>query len=314
VAERALGVVPGGDGDPSQPPVAAARVLGAELRQLREDKNLRQRDVVEAGIVSSVSTLSRYETARTKLREETVLALFRFYGVTDPAELRRVRAQVKQSVTSEWWSEFRDVVTGFSERLFSMERTATEIHTFEAFFVPGLLQTPDYARAVFRAPFRKIVDELAYKESEEQVKRRLRFRMLRQQLLEDPQAPEYSALIDESVLSRPTGGRTVMRGQLRHLYNLCENKNRIHIRVLPFAAAAEVTALTPSITRLVFPPDIGGDLIYVEATNQGGTYVSDLDQVEAHKASLLDLWQLADDKRQTLALLQHYIDRLADTV
>lgn len=312
MAERALGLVPDGEDAPSHPPFAAARVLGAELRRLREDQGLHLRDVVDAGVVSSPSTLSRYENGRTKLKEETVLRLFRFYGVKDPAELTRVRALVRHCLTSEWWSEFRDVVTGSTGRLFSMERIAAQIHTFEAFFIPGLLQTHDYAQAVFRAPYRQIKDELAYKESEEQVRRRLQVRMMRQQLLESPDAPEYSALIDEGVLSRPTGGRTVMRGQLRHLYNIAENKERVHIRVLPFAAAADMTPLASSITRLVFPPSHGGDLVYVEATNQGGTYVSTTDQVEAHVASLLDMWRMAGDKQETLKVLQQYIDRLAD--
>jgi transcriptional regulator with XRE-family HTH domain len=312
VAERVLGLVPAGEDGPTEPPAADARVLGAELRRLREDQGLRLRDVVEAGLIKSVSTPSRYETGQTKLREDTVIDLARHYGVRDPAVLSVLRAQVRQSLECEWWAEYRDVVTGSSGRLFSMERTAVEIHTYEAFFVPGLLQTPDYARAVFRAPFRKLADEQSFKESEEQVKRRLMVRMQRQQLLEQPAAPEYSALIDEGVLNRPTGGRAVMRGQLRHLYNLAENKERVHIRVLPFAAAEEATALTSSITRLQFPPDRGGDIVYIEATNQGGTYLTKTDEVEAHRACLSELWTLAGDKRQTLKILQKYIDQLAD--
>ncbi|MFD5478541.1 helix-turn-helix domain-containing protein [Streptomyces hawaiiensis] len=314
MANRALGLVGGGDELPSDPH-AAARLVGAVLRQYREDRGLRLADVVgRVSGINSNSTLSRYETGRTKLNEDTVVGLYRFYGVTDPESLAEVRALVSQSVKQEWWAPYHDVVPAALGRLFALEKAATDIHTYQAFYVPGLLQTADYARAVMRAPHRKLLERDAQRESEEQVRRRLYVRMQRQHLLDQPDAPEYSALIDEAVLCKPTGGRAVMRGQLRSLYNQAENKSRIHIRILPFEAAEEATALTSAMTVFKLPAAHGGDMVYVETTNrpQGGTYLTSTDEVEAHRASMEELWTLAGSKHDALQLLQKHIDRLAD--
>lgn len=314
MADRALGLVGGGDELPSDPH-AAARLVGAVLRQHRVERGLRLADVVrQVPGINSVSTLSRYETGRTKLNEDTVVGLFRFYGTIDTASLAEARALVKQSRKQEWWAPYQDVVPTALSRLFALESVATDIHTYQAFHVPGLLQTADYARAVMRAPHRKLVDAHAQRESEEQVRRRLHVRMQRQHLLDQPHAPEYCALIDEAVLNKPTGGRAVMRGQLRSLYNQAENKTRIHIRILPFAAAEQATPLTSAMTIFKLPAEYGGDMVYVETTNrpQAGTYLTDTDEVEAHRASMEELLMLAGTKDDTLRMLQTYIDKLAD--
>ncbi|MFI9051545.1 helix-turn-helix domain-containing protein [Streptomyces sp. NPDC053427] len=308
-----LGVVADGGEGPAHPPAAAGMVLGNHLRQLREDRGHRMTDVVAAGVIGSVSTLSRYETAKTPFQEEAVVALLKFYGITDAGELADLCELVRQSQAKQWWAGFRDVVPGCLDRLFSMETSAEEIRTYQGFFVPGLLQTADYARAVMKAPFRKPANERAVRESERRIGRRLAVRLRRQHLLDQPDAPHYYALLDESILNKPTGGRAVMRGQLRQLYNLAENKERISIRILPFAAAEHAAAPTSSITLLKHPPAHGGDMVYVEATVQGVTYINDVDEMEAHRAALDDLWTLAVGKKQTLELLQQYIDRLADT-
>ncbi|MFJ9412620.1 helix-turn-helix transcriptional regulator [Streptomyces sp. NPDC101227] len=313
MSDRVLGVVPDGGEGTAQPPAAAGMVLGNHLRQLREDRGYIMADVVAAGVIGSVSTLSRYESAKTPFQEEVVVALLKFYGTTDAGELADVRELVRLSQAKQWWAGFRDVVPGCLDRLFSMETSAEEIRTYQGFFVPGLLQTADYARAVMKAPFRKPANERAIRESERKVGRRLAVRLRRQHLLDQTDAPHYYALLDEGILNRPTGGKAVMRGQLRHLYNLAENKERINIRILPFAAAEHAAAPTSSLTLLKLPPAHGGDMVYVEATNQGGTYINDIDEMEAHRAALDDLWTLAVGKKQTLALLEQYIERLADT-
>lgn len=308
MSERALNVVPSGGADR---PATAGVVLGKDLLQLRKDRGLLQKEVVDAGGFSSVSMLSKYERAKVTFQEEHVVALARFYGVRDPEVLDSMRLLVRKAGSKQWWDSFRDVVPGWLGRLFGMQEAAREIRTFEALLVPGLLQTPDYARAVMRAPFWKSATAGVGVVDAKEIERRLEARLKRQQLLEQMNAPDFYALLDENILNRPTGGASVMRGQLRHLYNLAENKDRVHIRILPFAAATEAPAPTPSITLLKFPPEQGDDVVYVEATNRGGTYVSDTADVENHRLALDHLWTLAAKKEASLALLQRYIDQLS---
>ncbi|MFG2226329.1 helix-turn-helix domain-containing protein [Streptomyces sp. NPDC048644] len=309
--DRVLSVVPSNNGveEQAEPPVAAGRVLGTHLRQLRELAGHRLKDVVDAGVIGSSSTLSRYEDAKTPFKEEVVIALAKFYGRTDEGELAALRDLTRQSLVKEWWACFRDVVPGWLGRLISMESAAREIRTYEGFFVPGLLQTSKYARAVMRAPYRRSAGEDPDEKSESRINRRLRVRLRRQRLLDEADAPDYYALLDESILNKPTGGRAVMREQLRHLFNYAENRDRIHIRVLPFTAAEHAAAPISAITLLKFPQGKGSDMAYLE----GGTYVSNPQEVEEHKVDLLYLWDLAADKKATLNILQHYIDKLAET-
>ncbi|WP_433549087.1 helix-turn-helix domain-containing protein [Streptomyces sp. CA-294286] len=312
MAEQVLGLVPD-DGEGSGEPLpVAARLLGAELRRMRNDLGLRLADVVTAGVAKSQSTLSRYEKGTWKVPEEMAVALARHYEVTDPHQLADIRKQARQAAKLEWWDSFRDVVDSSLDRLIGTEASATDILTYEGFFIPGLLQTPDYARAVFQSPIRTITGTKEIAAAQLRAERRWLLRQQRQQLLQQPDAPEYSAVIDQAVLAKPTGGRKVMRGQLRHLYNLAENKERIHIRVLPFAAAEQATALTSSMTLFKFPAGQGDELVYVEATNHGGTYITAPDEVVAHKTSLWELLGLAGGKQETLELLESSIDSLKD--
>ncbi|MGW5677906.1 helix-turn-helix domain-containing protein [Streptomyces sp. NPDC003860] len=313
MSERVLGLVSDGEDKPSSPPCAAARLLGAELRRLRVERGLIQSDVVgKVRGINSVSVLSRSETGRRRLCEEEVVGLARFYGVTDPGRLAELRELLQHSLMPRWWSDYPDVVAGSLSELLSLETTARVIDTFEAFHIPGLLQTPDYARAVMRVPVLQRAEGHRFGNAEEVIQRRLKVRARRQQLLEQEDAPEYSALIEEGVLNRPTGGRAVLRHQLRALYSVAENKPRVHIRVLPFAAAEHASPMTPSMTHFQFPSGVGDNMAYTEATNHGGTYHVDTEVVEAYRANLTELWMLAGSKEQTLALLESYIDRLVD--
>jgi transcriptional regulator with XRE-family HTH domain len=300
-----------GDGDdPGSPPAGAERVVGAHLRQLRKEQGLRLKDVVEAGMVGSAPTLSRIENGETPLKTDRVLALARFYGVSDPAQLDSLAKLASRSRDTQWWEEFRDAIPGWLERLISMEHTAHEIRTYEVQYVPGPLQTPEYTRALQQRAFPNATGEDPEKL---QVRRErvVKVRQRRRQLLHEAGAPDYYALVDEAVLARPVGGPAVMRGQLRELYNLEENAERIHIRVLPFKAGDEAMAPAPSITFLSFPSDREEDMVYLEVRS-GGSYVTNPEQVERYQLALTTLWSKAASRDATLALLEHYISELND--
>ncbi|MFG2094611.1 helix-turn-helix transcriptional regulator [Streptomyces sp. NPDC048612] len=307
MSDRVLSVVVGGD---EEAPATADLVLGKYLLQLRKQAGLTQKQVVDAGAFSSVSMLSKYEGGKVTVQEQAVIKLVKFLGIQDAEELDELRALVGQARTKEWWSGFSDVVPGWLSRLFSMENSAHQIWTYQGNFVPGLLQTSDYARALMRAPYRRPGSDGVDLKAAKMIERRLTVRLQRQSLLDQANAPDLYVVLDENVLSRPTGGRSVMRGQLRQLYNYGENKSRVHIRVLPFSAAEFVTPLKTAMTLLKFAAGQGGDVVYIECSNEGGTYENEREPVERHKASFEELWAHAMDKEASLKLLDVYANKL----
>ncbi|MFF4509266.1 helix-turn-helix domain-containing protein [Streptomyces sp. NPDC001401] len=299
----------GDSDDPGSLPAGAGRVVGAHLRRLRKEQGLRLADVVRAGVVGSVATLSRIENGTTPLKANMVLDLAQFYGVTSERQLDSLVKLASRSRETLWWEEFRDVIPGWLERLISVETAAEEIRTYEVQYVPGLLQTPEYARVLAQHALPDISSDDADKQQAWR-ERVVRVRQRRRQLLHEADAPNYYALVDEAVLARPIGGAAVMRQQLRELYNLEENAEHIHIRVLPFSVGDEAMAPAPSITYLSFPADREEDMVYLEVHN-GGSYLTNTQDVDRHRLVLTTLWHRATTRDETLALLQRYIDGLA---
>lgn len=311
MVEGGLRVVSGGDGEPASPIPPVDIVLGKHLKRLRKELGYTQQQVVEAGGFSSVPMLSRYEKAKVTLHADKVEKLLRFYRVPVDQLSHYLDPLREVGRKKAWLAEYRDVVPGYVERLFSMEADACEIRSYEENVVPGLLQTAEYARAVMQAPRRNPASERFAAEQEKSVERRLELRRLRQRLLEGIDSPRFYALMSENVLNKAIGGRDVMRGQLRQLYNLAENKPGVHIRILPFDAMSEAAGSPASITLLKFDPGHGDNIVYLESYNQGGIYVSDTDSVETHMATLDGLLAIAADKERSMAMLEDYIRRVS---
>ncbi|MFD8115189.1 MULTISPECIES: helix-turn-helix domain-containing protein [Streptomyces griseus group] len=305
LSSQPLFVVPDG-AKPSGTPAGAGRVLGARLRQLREGLGLRGADVVKAGVIGSVATLSRIENALTPLREETVFALARYYGVTETEELDVMASLVQKSHTDAWWGEFHDVVPGWMERLISVEASAKSIRTYQLQYIPGLLQTGPYARALMQVHSEPGMDVA---QIERNVERRVRVRLIRQGLLQGSSPPKYYAVIDENALVRRVGGTAVIREQLRQLYSWEENREHVHLRIIPFDRGAEALAPAASMTHLAFPSGREMDMVYLE-TPDNGTYVTRPQDLVRYKLSLTSLWHLAADRAETLRILERHIARL----
>ncbi|MFG3281495.1 helix-turn-helix domain-containing protein [Streptomyces sp. NPDC048111] len=316
MAARVLDLVPGEDpeqrreerAEQARPHAAPpARVLGIRLREMRLEAGLRGQDVVAAGAIGSTSKLSRYETANGAARPDaaTVARLAALYGYADPESLRALTSLVDDANQHRWWTDYRDVVDTSLNNLMAVESAAKEIRTFSDSLVPGLLQTSDYARAIMQAPYLGKPDHAT-------IDRRWEVRRRRQQLLESPEAPDYSAVVSEGALRKWVGGRKVMRGQLRQLFNLAENRDSVHIRIFTDRACEQVCPLTSAMTVFKFPATGEPDMIYREGLNSGGTWLSEPADVDLHAASMTELFQHSLGKRETLALLEHLIAGFAD--
>lgn len=211
-------------------PTIRLRRLGFELRHLREKHRL---TLEEASKRSGVprTTLSKIETAESRrTRTRDLDALADLYEVSE--ETREALHQLyRESKEKGWWYRYKEVFGTSGLPAFEVE--ASLIRTYEAQVIPGLLQTADYARAVFTG-----TNAFA----EEEIQRHVEARMERQTILARLYPPEYAAIIDEAALRRPAGGTAAMREQLLHLAHMA-TKPSVSIHVLPFSAGMHAANL-----------------------------------------------------------------------
>jgi transcriptional regulator with XRE-family HTH domain len=247
----------GGEGRAPDGPVGGPTVLrillGAQLRRLREAKRITLEDAGRV-IRASHSKISRLETGRVGFKDRDISDLLTFYGVNNEAERTALRSLAQRANAPGWWHDYSDVLPTWFEAYVGLEEVATQVRAYEVQFVPGLLQSEDYARAVTLLGHS---DELP-----RDIERRVRLRMARQAVLDKPDPPNVWAVVDEAVLRRPAGSPAVMHGQLKHLLDMAQRPN-ITIQVMPFQAGGHSAAGGPfSILRFA-EPDLP-DVVYLE--------------------------------------------------
>ena len=253
---RAADPVGGEDRTPNGPiggPTVLRILLGAQLRRLREAKRITLEDAGRV-IRASHSKISRLETGRVGFKDRDISDLLTLYGVTDEAERKALRSLAQRANAPGWWHDYSDVLPSWFEAYVGLEEVATQVRAYEVQFVPGLLQSEDYARAVTLLGH----DD----EPPRDVERRVRLRMARQAVLDKAEPPNVWAVVDEAVLRRPAGSPAVMQGQLKHLLDLAQRPN-ITIQVMPFQAGGHSAAGGPfSILR--FAESDLPDVVYLE--------------------------------------------------
>ena len=278
---------------PASGPTVLRILLGAQLRRLREAKGI-TRDDAGYLIRSSDSKISRMELGRVSFKERDVADLLTLYGITDDHERQALLGLARQANTPGWWHRYGDLLPGWFQAYIGLEEAATLIRTFEVQFVPGLLQTEAYARAV--------ITQGNPDAPAEEVERRVDLRRRRQQLLTRPvpDAPRLWAVVDEAALRRPIGGRPVLRGQLERLVEATELAN-VTVQVLLFGVgghAAEGGAFT--VLRFA-EPDLP-DVVYVEQLTSA-LYLDKPEDVDAYVAVMNRLDVESAPPRQTVEIL-----------
>jgi transcriptional regulator with XRE-family HTH domain len=270
-------------------------MLGEHLRQLREERRLKQADLAVV-IRASVSKISRLERGESPPKWRDVMDLARHMKL-GPEDTRIIERLLDQSQAGAWYQQFSDVTPNYLKRLISLEAGASRIHSYENQVVPGLLQTRPYARSLVALARR----------SEAEIDRATDVRMRRQEILAVPRI-KMTALIDQGVLLRPRGDKDVMREQLEHLLAVDATPG-INIRVVEFAAGAAVTP-PYAITQLEFPAEGPSDLVYVEHIN-GAEYITNSELVDDYRAMLHDLHSVAATRCESRQLIldtirEHY--------
>jgi transcriptional regulator with XRE-family HTH domain len=278
-------------------PALSRLVLGKALRRLREGAGI-SRETASKAIRASESKISRLELGRTGFKLRDVADLCTLYGVHDNVARTTLLAMARWANSAEWWHQYRDVIASWFEPYVGLEQTASVIRCFEVQYVPGLLQTPDYARAVL---------ELGHGTAlESEIERRVQLRIGRQHILNRSQPAHLWAVIDEGALRRPLGGRAAMLAQLRHLIDACD-LNNVTIQVLTFRSGGHAGA--GPVTMLRMPDPELPDVAYLEqyATAVYPDRSADLDYYR-HIMNLLTL--RADAAADTPAILHKILTEI----
>ena len=252
-------------------PTARRRRLGLELRRLREAADLKIGQVATQVGLSS-SQLSRIETGKQLCRTAYLTTMLDMYGVTDPKQIQLLKDMAREGQRKGWWADYDDELTEDFGIYVGLESEAASVRAYEAQLVHGLLQTRDYARALFRA--------WDPKASAEHIDRQTELRIKRQEVLARPGGPlELWAVLDEAALRRQVGGPGLMRLQLDHLLDLGGLPN-VAIQVLPFGAGAHPAMGRPFVI-LAFPERADPDVVYLEDLTSA-LYVENVDEVDRY--------------------------------
>jgi transcriptional regulator with XRE-family HTH domain len=205
-------------------PTVRRRRLAAELRRLRNDARKTAEDVGKI-LGWSKAKVSRYELAQGGLKPDDVARLLDVYGVQD-RHREQLLALAEEATLKGWWEAYSDVLAEGHMAFIGLEAEATAILEWHINVIPGLLQTEQYAREILSG-----YNEVATI-SPRAIERRLETRIMRQQLLTRDEPLEYVAILDESVLYRQRGDRSVMHFQLQRLADFAELPN-VTIQILP---------------------------------------------------------------------------------
>ncbi|WP_406310027.1 helix-turn-helix domain-containing protein [Streptomyces sp. NBC_00623] len=260
-------------------PTARRRRLAIELKKLREESGLTCNQVGKE-LDWSGSKVNRLETGQGRVQPSDVDALCRFYGTSD--ELRDLlRSLAKESKTKGWWHAHGDAVPSWFSVYVGLEQAASDLRSYQGEFIPGLLQTTEYAAELSRA---------SADLSDDEIQRLVDVRMRRQQLLTAENPPDLWTVIHESTLKHVVGSRAVMAGQLERALDIARLRN-VTVQVLPYDAGAY--PVTGPFTVLGFPEQEDPDVVYREGLT---------DSVYLESAADVSLYTKAFDHLRALAL------------
>jgi transcriptional regulator with XRE-family HTH domain len=279
-------------------PTVRRMLVGAQLRRLRTEMGLTREEAGEA-IRASEWKIHRLENGQVGFKERDIIDLLHLYEVTDPTEVAEFVALAREANSPGWWQHYGDVLPPWFRTYVDLESAARLIRTYEGQFVPGLLQTDDYMRAV--------VQGAHLDESSEELGRRVRLRMARQTLLTREHPPRLWAVVDEAAMRRPVGGPEVMRGQLERLIEAAKLPN-VTLQILPFGEGAH-PAMVGSFSVLRFPDEELPDVVYIEHLTSA-LYLNKPEEVDQYLHVMEGICVRAAPPERTVELLERALDEL----
>lgn len=270
-------------------PTARRRRLAIELKKLREEHQLTCGQVGKE-LDWSGSKVNRLETGQGRVQPSDVDALCRFYGTSD--ELRELLKELaKQSKIRGWWHAYGNAVPSWFSVYVGLEQAASGLRTYECEFVPGLLQTVDYARELHLA---------APDQDPDDVERMIKVRMERQTLLTSTAPLDLWAIVHESVLHHTIGDGKVMRSQFEHMLDMAHLKN-VTLQVLPFDAGSYPAV--GAFTMLEFPAQEDPDVVYRDGLTDS-VYLEGPEDIALYAKAFDNLRALSLSPQRSSALIR----------
>lgn len=269
------------------------RQLGRELRRLREQLARVPQTTAARELEWSATKLLRMERGEVPIRTEDVVLLCELYGA-DLKITEALAALAPKTKEKGWWHDYASIPSWF-ELFIGLEEAAAHLRAYHTNLVPGVLQTREYATAIFaRSPLRL---------SPEVIEQRVAVRLQRAKLLTrmEPLLPRFDIVLDEALVRRPVGSGAIMAAQLRRLAEASELPN-VSIRLIPFSAGIHGGLLTSGFTVLDFPAELEPTTVYVEGLT-GALFLDRADEAERYTIAFDDLTAAALGQAATRDLL-----------
>lgn len=278
-------------------PTVLRLLLGAQLRRLRESQGISAHDAAQA-IRGSESKISRIELGRNAVREIDIADLLTLYGITDKTEREQLLSLASRANQPGWWHRYHDVLPPWFQAYIGLEESAQSIRSFDAQFVPGLLQTEEYAAAVLA------LGDFSLDEAERLV-------VLRKERQRHFAAggTRLWAIVDEVALRRPVGGPAVLRRQLEYLGEACDQP-WLTLQITPFPAVSHAAPGSFSILRFADPAL--PDMVYAEQLTSA-TYIDKRAEVEPYLLALERLSLVSAPPAGSADILRGIVAELAQT-
>ena len=269
-------------------PTLRRRELGILLRSRRLELGLTVEQVAER-LLCSPSKVSRMETGQRGATQRDVRDLCDMYGIASAGERERLMTLAREGKQQAWWQSHE---LDYFATYVDLEQAATTLSSYQSTIIPGLLQTVEYARAMYAAG---LPAEITPERADELIDVRLR----RQQVLDREPPLQLRAVFDEAVLRRVVGGPAVMGAQLHHLKEAANMPN-VTLQVIPYGAGAH-PAMDNMFTILEFAP-VAPAVVYVEGL-MGWLYIEREHEVTRYMQVFEHLRKLALDPQETIELL-----------
>ncbi|MEU8794668.1 helix-turn-helix transcriptional regulator [Streptomyces sp. NPDC048643] len=284
--------------EPRSAPTVGQVVLGRRLLDLRERAGLKREEAARILRVAP-ATVRRMEMAEVSLKIPYLQLLLKSYGVSD--EEAEAFVQLAEDANKPgWWQRFHDILPDWFSMHVSLEGAAALLRSYEPHFVPGLMQTEDYARGVMKAG-------AIGQTRPEDIERHVALRMQRQDLLTRDDAPRIWAVMDETALRRAIGGPEVMRAQIDKLLEVTELPN-VTLQVMPFSNGPHPGTYGPFVLfRFAMPelPDMVYSeyltgAVYLDARSEVATHLEVMDRMAAQAATAHRTKEILRDLRKEL--------------
>ena len=284
--------------EPRSAPTVGQVVLGRRLQDLRERAGLKREEAARVLHVAP-ATVRRMEVAEVAFKIPYVQLLLRTYGVQED-EAATFLALAEESNKPGWWQRYHDILPDWFSMYVSLEGAASLIRSYEPHFVPGLLQTEDYARAVLESG-------AVGQTRPEDIERYVALRMQRQKLLTRDEAPRLWIVMDETALRRPVGGADVMRGQIDRLLKATK-LSHVTIQIAQFTSGPHPGTYgpfvlfrfpVPELPDMVYCEYLTG-AVYLDSRVEVATHLEVMDRMAAHAATAHRTKEILRDLRKEL--------------